>query len=219
MKLILFGATGMVGQGVLRECLLDSDVTEVLAVVRSATGRHDPALRELVHTDFTDFTALAPAFDGASACLFCLGVSAAGMSEADYTAITYDVTMAAARAVLGAGGDAAFIYVSGAGTDTSESGRAMWARVKGRTENELLSMTPKAYMFRPGFILPTHGARSKTKLYRIIYAATRPLYPLLRRMPAVTTTEQVGRAMLAIAKRGSAKHVLDNRDINAEAAR
>jgi uncharacterized protein YbjT (DUF2867 family) len=214
MKVLLFGATGMVGQGALRECRLDPDVTEVLAIGRTPTGVDDPKLREITHADFLDFDPIAGELAGFDACLFCLGVSSAGMNEQAYTRITYDVTIAAARAVLVASPDATFIYVSGAGTDTSESGRSMWARVKGKTENDLLSMTPKAYMFRPGIILPVHGVVSKTPLYRGIYAALRPLNPLLRRAPSVTTSEQVGRAMLAVAKHGASTHVLDNKLIN-----
>ncbi|HET6212143.1 MAG TPA: NAD(P)H-binding protein, partial [Micromonosporaceae bacterium] len=157
MKVILFGATGMVGQGVLRECLLDPDVQEVLAIGRTPTGTHHPKLREIAHTDFLDFSTIENALAGYDACFFCLGVSSAGMSEDAYRRVTYDVTMAAARALAAANPSMTFVYVSGQGTDSSEHGRSMWARVKGETENALLAMPLRAYMFRPGYIQPMHG--------------------------------------------------------------
>jgi uncharacterized protein YbjT (DUF2867 family) len=221
MKVILFGATGMVGQGVLRECLLDPGVERVLAVVRSASGGPDPKLRELVHKDFYDFSSVAEELAGYDACFFCLGVSSAGMKEPDYRRVTYDLTLAAARVLLAKNPGMTFIYVSGAGTDSSAKGRSMWARVKGETENALLGLGFKAaYMFRPGYIQPMHGIKSKTRLYRAIYAVATPLYPVVKALAsgAVTTTEQVGRAMLAVARKGSDKALLENRDINAIAA-
>jgi uncharacterized protein YbjT (DUF2867 family) len=222
VNVILFGATGMIGQGVLRECLLDPDVTRVLSVARSSTGQHDDKLRELLHEDFTNFSAVERELTGYDACFFCLGVSSAGMSEADYARVTYDFTLAAARLLAKANPEMTFIYVSGAGTDSSEKGRSMWARVKGRTENALLALPFKAnFMFRLGFIQPMHGIVSKTRLYRVLYAAIAPLVPLLKAAfpSAITTTERVGRAMLALAKRGGGKTLLENADVNALAAR
>jgi uncharacterized protein YbjT (DUF2867 family) len=221
MKVILFGATGMVGQGVLRECLLSRDVESVLTIGRSATGQRHPKLREVTHTDFTDFTALERELSGYDACFFCLGVSSAGMSEADYTRVTYDFTMAAALVLARLSPAMTFIYVSGAGTDSTERGRTMWARVKGRTENALLKLPFKAaYMFRPAVIQPLHGIVSRTKLYRIFYAVMGPLFPVLKALfpGTVTTTERIGRAMINAAKRGAPKPVLDTRGINALAA-
>jgi uncharacterized protein YbjT (DUF2867 family) len=222
MKVILFGATGMVGQGVLRECLLDPDVERVLAVVRAPTGQAHEKVRELVHDDFYDFAKIEAELDGYDACLFCLGVSAAGMKEADYHRVTYDLTLAAARTLVKRNPRMTFIYVSGAGTDSTEKGSAMWARVKGKTENAILAL-PFAgkYMFRPGIIQPRHGIKSKTKLYRVIYVVMTPLFPLLRWVAPrlVTTTEKVGRAMLRVARSGADKTVLENADINALATR
>jgi uncharacterized protein YbjT (DUF2867 family) len=218
MKVILFGATGMVGQGVLRECLLDDGVERVLAIGRGATGQQHAKLRELVHKDLLDSSAIEGELSGYDACFFCLGVSAAGMSEQDYTRVTYDLTLAAARVLARLNPGMTFIYVSGAGTDSSEQGRAMWARVKGRTENALFGLPFKAkYMFRPGFIQPLHGIVSKTKLYRAIYAVMGPLYPVLKKLfpKYVTTTEQVARAMIRVAREGAPKPVLENPDINA----
>jgi len=222
VNVILFGATGMIGQGVLRECLLDPDVTRVLSVARSSTGQHDDKLRELLHEDFTNFSAVERELTGYDACFFCLGVSSAGMTEADYARVTYDFTLAAARLLAKANPEMTFIYVSGAGTDSSEKGRSMWARVKGRTENALLALPFKAkFMFRLGFIQPMHGIVSKTRLYRVLYAAIAPLVPLLEAAypSAITTTERVGRAMLALAKRGGGKTLLENADVNALAGR
>jgi uncharacterized protein YbjT (DUF2867 family) len=222
MKVVLFGASGMIGQGVLRECLLDDAVESVLAVVRSPLGVDHPRLREAVHADFSDFSPLAGEFADADACFFCLGVSATGKCEEEYRKITYDWTLAAAHTFTGTGNDSlTFVYVSGAGTDSTERGRTMWARVKGRTENALLAMPFHAYMVRPGYIQPLHGATSRTPAYRRMYAALSWLYPLLRRiMPGqVTTTESLGRAMLAVARwRGGGEHILHSREINAAAA-
>ena len=217
MDVVIFGATGMVGQGVLRECLLDDDVARVVTVGRSATGQQHPKLRELVHGDLFDLAPLAADLSHLDSCFFCLGVSSAGMSEEAYTRITYDLTLSVATFLAERNPRMTFVYVSGAGTDSTEQGRSMWARVKGRTENALLRLPFRAaYMFRPGFIQPQHGIRSKTRLYRLVYLVTAPLYPLLRRvMPRLmTTSEQAGRAMLAVAKHGAPKQLLESDDIN-----
>jgi uncharacterized protein YbjT (DUF2867 family) len=217
MKVLLFGATGMIGQGVLRECLLDPEVEQVLAVGRTATGQQHAKLRELVHKNLLDFSGVEEALSGYDACFFCLGISSAGMSEPDYRRVTYDMPMAAAQTLVRLNPGMTFIYVSGAGTDSTGRGRSMWARVKGEAENALLQLPFKAsYMFRPAYIQPLHGVTSKTKLYSAIYAVMGPLYPFWRRLlpKYVTTTEQVGRAMLEVAKRGAPKRVLENQDIN-----
>jgi uncharacterized protein YbjT (DUF2867 family) len=216
VNVVLFGATGMIGQGVLRECLLAPDVHSVLAVVRSPTRERHEKLREIIHKDFFDFSAIEPHLTGLDACFFCLGVSSAGMTEESYRRVTYDMTMAAAQTLLRLNPGMTFIYVSGAGTDSTERARVMWARVKGEIENALLRMPFKAaYMFRPGFIQPQHGIKSKTALYRFFYAITGPIFPLLKRLPKyVTTTEQLGRAMLEVARRGAPKRVLESADIN-----
>jgi uncharacterized protein YbjT (DUF2867 family) len=220
MKVILFGATGMIGQGVLRECLLDNDVEKVLAIGRAATGQQHPKLRELVHADLFDLSAIRGELAGHDACFFCLGVSAAGMSEAEYRKITYELTLSVARTLVEVSPAMTFMYVSGAGTDSTEKGRSMWARVKGQTENALLKLPFKGnYMLRPGFIRPMHGITSKTTVYRIAYAILWPFGWLLQAFPGIaTTTEKLGKAMLEIAKRGAPKQVLESRDLNAIAA-
>ena len=217
MKIILFGATGMVGQGVLRECLVDADVQSVLSIGRSASGQSHKKLREIVRKDLTDLADIENELRGYDACFYCLGVSSAGMTEADYREVTYGLTMAVARTLARLSPGMTFIYVSGAGTDSTGSGRFMWARVKGKTENDLMRLPFKAaYMFRPGFIQPLHGVTSKTALYRIFYTMLGPLIPLFTAtLPRyVTTTERVGRAMIEAARHGAPKAVLEGKDIN-----
>ena len=218
MKVLLFGATGMLGQGVLIECLQAADVSLVQSVGRTALDRQHPKLRDLVHTDLLDYSAIESELIGFDACFFCLGVTSAGKTEADYSKLTYDITLAVATTLARFNPQMTFVYVSGAGTDSSEKGRSMWALVKGRTENALLRLPFKAaYMFRPGIIQPMRGVRSKTSTYQIFYSLTRPLLPLLRTMmpSTILTTEVVGQAMLAVARRGASKPVLETADINA----
>jgi uncharacterized protein YbjT (DUF2867 family) len=217
MKVILFGATGMVGQGVLRECLLDADIEIVLAVGRSPTGQQHAKLREIVHDNFLDYSAIESELKGYDSCFFCLGVSSVGMDEARYRYLTYDITLAAARTLAKLNPQMVFVYVTGRGTDSSEQGRSMWARVKGKTENDLLKLPFKAaYMFRPAGVLPLHGIRSKTAWYQAVYVAVAPLLTLLNRIAPkyMTTTEQVGRAMIKVARDGFPKPVLESEDIH-----
>jgi uncharacterized protein YbjT (DUF2867 family) len=217
MRVVLFGATGMVGQGVLRECLLDPEIESVLAVGRSPTGQRHAKLHEIVHNDFLDFSRIESQLAGYDACFFCLGVSSIGMSEERYRRLTYDITLAAARTLAKLNPQMVFIYVTGRGTDSSERGKLMWARVKGKTENDLLKLPFKAaYMFRPAGIQPLHGIRSKTGWVQAIYVGTAPLLSLLNRLTPtyMTTTEQVGRAMIKVARDGYPKPVLESDDIN-----
>ncbi len=218
MKVLIFGATGMVGQGVLRECLLDPDVEGVASVGRRATGVATPKLRELVHADLWNYSAIEKNLTGFDACFFCLGVTSAGIKEADYERVTYGITVAAAETLARLNPRMTFVFVSGAGSDSSEKGRVMWARVKGKTENAILRMPFKgAYAFRPGVIQPLHGIRSRTAAYRVGYMLFKPLIPLLRRaFPGqILTTEQLGRAMLKVAKSGAPKRILEAKDISA----
>jgi uncharacterized protein YbjT (DUF2867 family) len=215
MKVLVFGGTGMVGQGVLRECLLDPEVERVATVGRSAIGIQDPKLAEIVHRDLADYGGIEDRLRGFDACFFCLGISSSGMKEADYDRVSYGLTMAAAETLSRLNAGMTFIYVSGAGTDSTEKGRIMWARVKGKTENALLRLPLKAYMFRPGIIVPMDGIKSKTAAYRALYMLTKPILPvLLRALPnQVVTTRMIGQAMLHVAKRGYEKRILETKDI------
>lgn len=218
MKVILFGATGMVGQGVLRECLVDAGVTEVLVVGRSPTGVQHAKLHEILHDSFTDFSALESRLAGYDACFFCLGVSSIGMDAERYRHLTYDVTMAAATTLARLNPGLVFTYVTGRGTDSTERGPVRWARVKGKTENDLLKMPFKAaYMFRPAGIQPLHGVRSKTGWVNAVYVVTAPLLSYLARSAPkyMTTSEQLGRAMIKVARDGYPKPTLESEDINA----
>jgi uncharacterized protein YbjT (DUF2867 family) len=220
MNVLVFGATGMIGQGVLRECLLDPGVKLVATIGRSATGQQNPKLREIVHKDLSNYATIEEKFSGFDACFFCLGISASGTTEETYTRVTYDITIAAAETLCRLNPKMTFIYVSGASTDSSEKGRMMWARVKGKTENALLRMPfAAAYMFRPGFIEPAHGEISRTKLYRTLYNLMKPLLPAIRRAfpNQILTTEQIARAMLNLTRRPYPKHILEVPDIRAAA--
>jgi uncharacterized protein YbjT (DUF2867 family) len=217
MKVLIFGATGMVGQGVLLECLRDPDVELVMTVGRTATGIRDPKLREIVHRDLLDYSGMEASLQGFDACFFCLGVASSGMSEADYERVAYGFPLAAAEALSRLNPGMTFIYVSGSGTDSSEKGWSMWARVKGRAENSLLSLPLKAYMFRPGFIEPLDGIQSKTPMYRKFYKVIKPVLPMLRRVfpSQILSTREIGQAMLNVAKQGYAKRILETKDIRA----
>jgi uncharacterized protein YbjT (DUF2867 family) len=205
----------MIGQGVLRECLLDAGVEQVLALGRTPTGRQNPKLRDLVWTNLYDLTGIESELEGFDVCFFCLGVSAVGMTEAQYSRITYDLTLSVATTLARINPAMTFVFVSAAGASSSETG-AMWARVRGRTENALFKLPFRAYVFRPGLIRPLHGIKSRTRLYNAVYVTMAPVLPLLGRLlPGhVTTTEQIGRAMLRVARDGFRRGILHTIDIN-----
>jgi uncharacterized protein YbjT (DUF2867 family) len=217
MNVLIFGATGMVGQGVLRECLLDAGVERVTAIGRSDSGVSHAELRNLVHRDLWNYTAIEKDLTGMDACFFCLGVTSAGMKEADYERITYGITAAAAETLARLNPQMTFVFVSGMGADSSEKGRVMWARIKGKAENAILRLPFQGYAFRPGIIEPLHGIRSRTRAYRVGYNFIRPLMPILRWVlrDRILTTEQLGRAMLTVARNGAPKRILESRDIGA----
>lgn len=216
LNVIITGSTGMVGKGILLECLKNQQVDSVLVINRKSLGMQHPKLKEIIHHDFFDLKAIRNELAGYNACFFCLGISSAGISRKEYFHITYDLTMNFARMLLDSNPVMTFCYVSGAGTDSTEAGRLNWARVKGKTENTLLNLGFKdAYMFRPGFIQPLKGIKPKTPLYRLTYAVIAPLYPLLKAFPGfVTSTETLAGAMISVVTTGHAKKVLESRDIN-----
>jgi uncharacterized protein YbjT (DUF2867 family) len=216
MKVLIFGATGMVGQSALRECLLAADVELVQTVGRIATGMKHPKLKEVVLPDLFDLSAAEPNLTGFDACFFCIGVTSAGLNEETYTRLTLTLTTSVAETLARLNPSMTFVYVSGSGTDSSERGRSMWARVKGRTENRLLQMPFRAaYMFRPGFIVPLDGIQSKTRSYRIFYWFLTPILPLLHWAfsKSILTTRELGEAMLIVARRGAPKTVLETEDL------
>lgn len=218
MRVMVFGATGMIGQGLVRECLRDESIKEVVLVGRSASGVQHAKLTEHVVSDFSALDGLSELATRTDVCFWCLGVSSNGMSEEAYRRVTLDLTVQVARQLVGWNPRMTFVFVSGTGADSSGKSRVMWARVKGAAENAVLGMPFRlSYAVRPAFIQPLHGIRSRTALYRAFYAISGPLFPLLRALApdSVTTTEELGRAMLALAKSGSAKRVLEQKDLNA----
>ena len=220
MRIVVFGATGMVGSGVLKECLDDDRVEDVLVVGRRDCGEHGEKLREVLHDDFFDYSAIHAEFADRDTCFFCLGISSIGQDEDSYTRLTHDLTLSAANALLGAASRMTFVYVSAAGADATERGGSMWARVRGRLENRLLAMPfQDVYIFHPGYVQPMRGATSRVVWYRILYAGVGWTYPVLRRLfpHVVTSTVAIGRAMIAVAHSGYARHVLDSAAINAAA--
>jgi len=212
IKAIVLGATGMVGEGVLHECLKHPEVESVLVINRKTCGVHHEKLKEIIHKDFLDFSSIENQLSGYNACYFCMGVSSIGMNEKDYTRITYDLTLHVASTLLKYNNDMTFCYVSGVGTDSTEKGRSMWARVKGKTENDLMKLPFKAvYNFRPGFIKPTPGLKNVYKSYKYFT----PFYPALRKLfpNHVTTLEEIGLAMIYAKLKGYEKQIIECKDI------
>ena len=217
IKAIIFGSTGMLGQAVLLECIQNTEVESILVINRQASNiSSHPKLKEIIRKDFFDLSGLTNELTGYNTCFFCLGVSSAGMKENEYHKITYDLTLYIAKTLLAINKEMTFCYISGAGTDSSEKGKIMWARVKGKTENALLSLPfKKAYMFRPAFIQPMKGIRSRTKSYNVLYSVFKPFYFILKHFDGiVTNTEVFGKAMILTVLNGYDKNVLENKDIN-----
>jgi len=216
MKVIITGSTGMVGKGVLLEALKDERITDVLVVNRQAIGMNHPKLKEIIHKDFLNLSSIKDQLSGYDACYFCLGISAFGMSEADYTRITYDLTMHFAETLKPQSPNVVFCFISGAGTDGSEKGMTMWARVKGKAENGVLGMGFKdAYALRPAFIQPIGDIKSRTPMYNLGISIIKPLFPILNKFPRfVTATDKLGQAMINVSIDGCMKKVLESADIN-----
>jgi len=217
LDVIIFGSTGMIGQGVLSECLKDPLIKSVLVVNRQPCGIEDPKLKEIIHVNLFDLSRISNEFAGYSTCFYCLGVSSAGMGEEEYYTMTYELTMHIATVLLNLNKELTFCYISGAGTDSTEKGSIMWARVKGKTENELLKMPFKnAYMFRPGYIQPMKGVKSKTRLYSVIYSIFKPIYFILKYFESIATdSDTLAKAMIMVASKGFEKTILESKDINA----
>jgi uncharacterized protein YbjT (DUF2867 family) len=217
MKVIITGSTGMVGKGVLLECLDDPRVTQVLAINRNPVAIKHSKLKEVIHKDFGDFAPIQSELSGFDACFHCMGVSSAGMNEEQYTKLTYDISLALAKACYNANPNMVFNYVSGTGTDSSEQGRSMWARVKGKTENDILKLGfHKALMFRPGVIQPLRGIKSRTKLYQTIYVIMSPLWPVFKLLfgKNITDTTKIGKAMVNSVEQDLKSVHLENPQIN-----
>lgn len=216
MKVIIMGSTGMIGKSVLLECMASDLIKSILIINRQPIGIQDKKINEIIHDDFNDFSTIRQHLKNYDACFFCLGVSSAGMSEYDYNKITYELTTGFARELIIQNDNLVFCYISGAGTDSSEKGRSMWARVKGKTENALLGMPFKAsYMLRPGFIKPKKGIKSRTRLYNLMYSVFTPFYYILNPFGSlVTNTEKLGKAMIRIAEKGYDKKIIPTKDIN-----
>jgi uncharacterized protein YbjT (DUF2867 family) len=217
IKVIITGSTGMVGKGVLLVCLDNPAVSNILVINRHSLGMQHPKLKEVITNNFYDLSSLEQNLTGYDACYFCLGVSSFRMKEEDYHHITYDLTISVAKTLLRLNPGLVFCFVSGQGTDSTEKGSTMWARVKGKTENALLAMPFKgAYMFRPGYIHPMPGVKSRTPLYNTLIPIIKPLYPILKRIfpNSTTTNEAIGKAMIAVTLNPNPKHILNSPDIN-----
>ncbi|PIB35734.1 epimerase [Reichenbachiella sp. 5M10] len=216
MKVIITGATGMVGKGVLLECLDHPEITAVLSVARRPLDLQHEKLTELIHEDFSDFRAIAQQISGYDACYACMGVSSAGMKESDFKRYTYDYTLALARTLHASSPHMTFTYVSGAGTDSTEKGKVMWARIKGKTENDLLNLGfGQAYMFRPGLIVPKRGVKPSGKVYSLLINCLSWLFPLLRKLnpDSVVDSTQVGQAMIQATIHGHSHTIIPPKDI------
>ena len=211
IKAIITGVTGMVGEGVLHECLNHSEVESVLVISRKPCGVKHEKLKEIIHKDFSDLSSIEDQLAGYNACYFCAGVSSVGKKEDEYRRITYDLTLNFAKTLLKLNSDMTFCYVSGVGTDSTEKGRSMWARVKGKTENDLLKILQSAYMFRPGYIQPTKGLKNTYKIYKVFV----PFYPILKTLfpKYVVSLEELGKAMINVTLFGSDKKKLECIDI------
>lgn len=215
-RVIIFGSTGMVGKGVLLECISSPLIGEVLLINREACGVSSPKVKEIIRPDFFDLPDLSPEFKGYDACFYCLGVSFAGISESNYRKVTFDLTLYIAGLLIKANEGLTFCYVSGAGTDNSGKNRWMWTRIKGETENALLAMPfKKVFMFRPGFIQPMKGVKSKTPMYNLFYSLLKHFYFFLKFFSSfVTNSQSVGQAMIKIACYGYTNRIIENTDIN-----
>lgn len=218
LNVVIFGATGVIGQGVLLEALEHPAIGQVLTVGRRPPPVEHEKLRHLSHSDFSDLNPIAHELEGLDACFWCLGISSVGLDEAAYTRITHDYTLAAAEVLHRNNPDLCFCFVSGAGTDETEQGKSMWARVKGKAENAVKRTFRQAYLFRPAFVRPLKGVRPRSRLYRAVIPLFLPFNPLLRVLGGATSTVEIGKAMIAAATGLSREQILDSKSINRLAA-
>ncbi|WP_372745904.1 NAD-dependent epimerase/dehydratase family protein [Lutibacter sp.] len=215
MKVIITGATGMVGKGVLLECLQNNTISEILVINRASLHIKHPKLKEIIHTNFLDFSPIKEQLKGFNACFHCMGVSSMGISDENYYNLTYTATKNLAEILLENNPEMVFIYVSGQGTDSSEQGKINWANVKGKTENMLFKIGFKdTYAFRPGAIIPGKGIKSKTPWINLMLLLFKPFYGILKKLDSVTTSENIGKAMINCVKFSSEEKILENRNIN-----
>lgn len=216
MKVIITGTTGMIGKGVLYECLDHSEIESVLVINRNTLGMNHPKLKEIIHKDFSNLSSIKNELQGYDACFHCMGVSVVGLNEEQYTKLTYGITKEFTDTLYELNPNMLFNYVSGTGTDSSEKGRSMWARIKGKTENYVLNKGFKnAIMFRPGAIIPEKGIKSRTNWYKFMYVILTPFFPLLKKSNNITTTTKIGLAMINSVLVGSNSKHIENKAINA----
>ncbi|MBK8805561.1 MAG: NAD-dependent epimerase/dehydratase family protein [Bacteroidales bacterium] len=215
-KVVIFGASGMIGQAVLNECIKNDTVSKILLISRQKTNIANSKIEEIIHTDMFNLTPIATALSGFNVCYNCIGISSVGMDEKTFTRYTFDLTTHIAQTMLQNNPESYFTYISGQGTDSSEKGRVMWARVKGRTENALIKMPFKAvYIFRPGYIQPLNGIKSRTKLYNALYFFTKPLYFILKHFEKqITDTNRTAKSFINCIKYNESKNILEIEDIN-----
>lgn len=212
IKAIITGATGMVGEGVLHVCLNSPDVESVLVLNRKPCEVTHPKLKEIIHKDFLDLTSIEDQLAGYNAGYFCAGVSSIGKKENEYRKITYDLTLNFANTLVQLNPEMVFTYISGVGTDSTEKGRSMWGRVKGKTENDLMKLPFKdSYMYRPGYIQPIKGLKNTYKVYKFL----RPFYPMFEKLfpKYVGTLEEIGNSMIYVTLNRYEKKVLECEDI------
>jgi uncharacterized protein YbjT (DUF2867 family) len=216
IKAIITGSTGMIGRAVLLECLDNPYVSQVLVINRRSSSMKHEKLKQIIHEDLFNLSSIRNELSGYNTCFFCLGISSAGVSEDEYKHITYDLTLSIAKTLLEMNPGMTFCYISGAGTDSSEKGRSMWARIKGKTENALLDLKFKdSYMLRPAFIQPRKGVRSRTKMYNVIYTLMIPLYPAMKYLPKYfTDSVLLAKTMICVAQSGYDKKIIENAEIN-----
>ncbi|MFM1913231.1 MAG: hypothetical protein RIR51_1069 [Bacteroidota bacterium] len=215
MNILITGTTGMVGKGVLLEALIDERISHIKLINRKSIGIVHPKIKEIIHEDFQNISSIEDQLNEIDACIFCMGVSSVGLKEAEFNKLTFDIVKEFADKLYELNPNSQFSYISGSGTDSSEKGKLMWARIKGKTENYILNKGFKSsFAFRPGIIIPEKGIQSKTKIYNAAYIILRPFFPLFKLSKNVTTTTKLGKAMLNIIFKQPGDNHFENSRIN-----